>query len=61
MSKKVFTRKEAIKILSDMNQEAIEEYDAMPEDFDSMDNEELEAELCLSGYIHDEDMGGVEG
>lgn len=28
-------------------------------DYGHMTNEELEAELCLSGYIHDEYMKGV--
>ena len=55
-----FSRKDAIRILKEID----EDCDVGPEDndndYDSMSNEQLEAHLCLSGYIHDEDMEGVE-
>jgi len=59
--KRTFTRSEAIDILIEQSDPDVDE---MPsEDFETyvegLSNEELEEELCLTGYIHDEDMGGV--
>jgi hypothetical protein len=59
MSKRIFKRTEAIKILEKLNREAIENEEIDSYEFKSMSNLELEAELCLSGYIHNTDMGGV--
>ncbi|MBS1722871.1 MAG: hypothetical protein JSS66_07955 [Armatimonadetes bacterium] len=55
-----FSRAEAIQIVKAIGQDS--ELFGEPEeteDYCAMTNEELEAELCLSGYIHDTDFGGV--
>jgi len=51
--KKNFTRQEAIKALQEIQDEEDET------DYSSLACEELEEELCLSGLVHDEDMGIV--
>lgn len=53
-----FTRAEAIEIINGMfDPDYMDESDRV--DAEAMTNEQLTAELCLSGYIHDEDMDGV--
>jgi len=56
--KQWFTREEAIAIMekidADMDDDEVEKVL-----YHVLSNDDLEAELCLSGYIHDEDMGGV--
>ena len=53
-----YTRAEAIELLT-LLQESQYDDEIDPYDFDSMDNAELEEELCLSGVVHDDDMLGV--
>ena len=52
--KRIFTRQEAIDMLLEIQDEEDET------DIKELSCEELEEELCLSGLVHDEDMGGVE-
>jgi hypothetical protein len=55
-----FTREAAIKELKTLeDDEDFDEEDCFSEDYNTMTNEELEAELCLAGFVHDEDMKGV--
>lgn len=55
MPKVAFTRSYAISVLKDLDDCC----GADPRDFAAVTNEELESELCLSGSVHDADMGGV--
>lgn len=48
-----FTRAFALEVLG------YESDDESDPDFPKLSNEELSGELCLSGWIHDEDMAGV--
>lgn len=58
MAKRIFKRSEAIKILDDLfDPDYMDESDRI--DYTTWSNGQLEGELCCSGYIHDEDMGGV--
>jgi len=59
MEKLGFLRTDAIRVLSEMQDDADYLDDSDRTNFAEMSNEDLEAELCLSGIIHDEDMGGV--
>ena len=56
--KQWFTREQAIAVMTqldaDMDDDELDEVDYV-----AMTNEDLEGELCLSGYIHDEDLGGI--
>jgi hypothetical protein len=57
MTKETFTRSQAIAIMLDMDDPDMDPEDK--QDYETMTNEELGSELCSSGYIHDEDFGGV--
>lgn len=55
---RAFSRASALNALRELD----EQNDIDPEDaveYASMDNDELEAEICLSGIVHDTDMVGV--
>ena len=56
--KTTFTRTEARQIIDDsFDPDFMEEEDRL--DTASMTDEELEEELCSSGYVHDDDFGGI--
>ena len=58
--RKTFTRIEALEALKPMNEDmgpGDEEWGYT--DYSTMSNEELGAELCLSGTIHDDDFDKV--
>ena len=56
---KHFTRTEAIDLLKILENSQYDDEEIEPYDFDTMSNEDLEEELCLSGVIHDCYMLGV--
>lgn len=59
MEKKTFRRDEVIRILTEIDLLCKGGDDEEVEDFSSMDNEQLGAELCLSGYVHDAEFDRV--
>lgn len=59
MEKLGFLREDAIRVLSELQDDDDYVSDSDRIDFSEMSNEDLESNLCLSGIIHDEDMGGV--
>ncbi len=51
-------RLQAISMLEDLAEDCDDE-ECESRDYPAMSNEELEAEICLSGLIHDFDLDGV--
>ena len=59
MEKLGFLRTDAIQLLNNMQDDGVFLDEDDMRDYSAMTNDTLSGELCLSGIIHDEDMGGV--
>jgi len=53
-----FTRPQAIANLKVLDEDGAD-YGVEPTEYASMSNDELEAEICMAGIVHDADMKGV--